>query len=94
MEVPGGFAITILEDGASGEPALEGGAWPTPVSRRRLYVLEGLHRRVAQKWILLDPGRADGAGPVASWEIAGGALQQRGEAVEIVDGAERAARYG
>src|SRR5262249_15041207 len=82
LETGSGFAVAVRETGAWGDARLEGAAAvferPGGSSFWRF-----LGARGVEEWLLLGPERREG--PAASWEVSGGALVERGDAVEVVD---------
>jgi MYXO-CTERM domain-containing protein len=84
LRLPGGFEAQVRERGAHGEADTSEAA----VAYARPYGASfwAATESGFEEWLLLEGGAANSAGePAAIWDIEGATLQQRGDAVDLLD---------
>ncbi|WP_438007571.1 kelch repeat-containing protein [Sorangium sp. So ce321] len=81
--LPDGSVALVRELGAAGEAAAEENAIAYPRTGGTSFwtALEDGY----EEWLLLEPGAVRRDAPVATWQVDGAALRQRGDAVELAD---------
>jgi hypothetical protein len=82
LRTSGGFEARVREIGASGEGAIVNRAVAYQRAGRASYWTAGQDK--AEEWLHIVGQRRGGA--AAAWEVTGGAIEQRGDHVAIVDG--------
>jgi N-acetylneuraminic acid mutarotase len=88
LHAPGGLEVRVREVGGVGEGVVAGRAIAYRRARGASFWTAGAAG--VEEWLYAEPGEAAAGGALAAWDVEGATLQQRGDAVALVDDLGRA----